>query len=253
MDRCRSACDLADRGADRPPAIVRRLALILCLLSVCASILPAAGQTASGEFWPEVGIYIQQGPSIRIEFVDSASSNPVTHDWLGNVTFYVETALKPVFRRQLIDRADVYRNRYLTFRAGYRYRTSLTPGASVSENRGILDVTSRYLLPWHLVVSDRNRGEFRFVKGQTFSTRYRNRLQVERDFKFGSFVCTPFVYDEIFYDSRYDQWTPNRYAFGVQFPVGPHVVLEPYYLRQDGNRSNPPHVNVLGFKFNLYF
>jgi Protein of unknown function (DUF2490) len=253
MDRCRSACDLADRGADRPPAIVRRPALVLCLVPVCAWSIPAAGQGASGEFWPEVGIYIQQGPAIRIEFVDSASSNPVTHDWLGNFTFYVETALKPVFRRQLIDRADVYRNRYLTFRGGYRYRTSLTPGGSVSENRGIVDVTSRYLLPWHLVVSDRNRGEFRFVKGQTFSTRYRNRLQVERDFKFGSFVCTPFVYDEIFYDSRYDQWTPNRYAFGVQLPVGPHVVLEPYYLRQDGNRSNPPHVNVFGFMFNLYF
>lgn len=252
MDRCRSACDLADRGADRPPAIVRRPALILCLLSLCGWSIPAAGQSAR-EFWPEVGVYIQQGPAIRIEFVDSASSNPITHDWLGNFTFYVETALKPVFRRQLIDRADVYRHRYLTFRAGYRYRTSLTPGASVSENRGILDVTSRYLLPWHLVVSDRNRGEFRFVKGQAFSTRYRNRLQVQRDVKIGSFVCTPFVYDEIFYDTRYDQWTPNRYAFGVQVPIGQHVVLEPYYQRQDGNRSNPPHVNALGFKFNLYF
>ena len=109
-----------------------------------------------------------------------------------------------MFRRELRDRADVYRNRYLTFRAGYRYRTSLTPGASVSENRGIVEVTPRYLLPWQLVVSDRNRGEFRFVKGQTFSTRYRNRLQLERDIKYGTFVFTPYVYDEIFYD--YPVW-----------------------------------------------
>ena len=87
MDRCRSACDLADRGADRSPAIVRRPALILCLLSLCARSIPAAGQSASGEFWPELGIYIQQGPAIRIEFVDSANSNPATHDWLGNFTF----------------------------------------------------------------------------------------------------------------------------------------------------------------------
>jgi hypothetical protein len=138
-------------------------------------------------------------------------------------------------------------------RTGYRYRTSLTPGQSASENRGIIELTSRHLLPWQLVVSDRNRGEFRFIKGQAFSTRYRNRLQLERDIKHGSFVCTPYVYDEIFYDTRYDQWTPNRYAFGIELPVGPHVVLEPYYLRQDGNRSNPPHVNALGFKLNLYF
>lgn len=227
--------------------------LVLCLLTACAGIRPAAAQNPSGEFWPEVGIYIQQGQVIRLEFVGSASSNPVTHDWLGNFTVYVNAALKPVFRRELRGRPDVFRNRYLTFRAGYRYRTSLTPGGSVSENRGILEVASRYLLPWHLVVSDRNRGEFRFIQGQAFSTRYRNRLWLERDIKFGSFIWTPYVYDEIFYDTRYDQWTPNRYAAGVQLPIGQHVVLEPYYLRQDGNRSNPPHVNVFGFKFNLYY
>lgn len=226
---------------------------VLCLLFLGTWSVPVAAQGGSGEFWPEVGLYFQQGESIRIAFVGSASSNPSTHDWLGNFTFYLETALKPVFRTDLRNRADVYRNRYLTFRAGYRYRANLTPGASVSENRAILEVTSRYRLPWHLVVADRNRGEFRFIKGQAFSTRYRNRLWLERDFKVGSVVLTPFAYDEIFYDTRYDQWTPNRYAFGVQLPIGQHVVLEPYYLRQDGNRSNPPHVNVLGFKFNLYF
>jgi hypothetical protein len=227
--------------------------LVICIFTACIWNSPAAGQSASGEFWPELGIYIQQGQLLRIEFVDSFSSNPSTHDWQGNFTVYVQTALKPVFRRELRDQPDVYRNKYLTFRTGYRYRTSLTPGQSSSENRGIIELTSRYLLPWQLVVSDRNRGEFRFIKGQAFSTRYRNRLQLERDIKHGSFVCTPYVYDEIFYDTRYDQWTPNRYAFGIELPVGPHVVLEPYYLRQDGNRSNPPHVNALGFKLNLYF
>lgn len=212
-----------------------------------------SGQSGSGEFRPELGFYVQQGQVIRIEFVDSFSSNPGTHSWDGNFTFYVEAALKPVFRHELRNRADVYRSRYLTFRAGYRYRTSLTSGESVSENRGILEVTSRYLLPWQLVVSDRNRAEFRFIKGRAFSTRYGNRLRLERDIKHGVFVCTPYVYGEILYDTRYDQWTPNRYAFGLQFPVGPHVVLEPYYLRQNGNRSNPPHVDAFGFKFNLYF
>ena len=227
--------------------------LVLCLLVAGAGPSAAAAQSTGGEFWPELGFYIQQGQVIRLEFVGSANSNPVTDAWLGNFTVYVNAALKPVFRRALRDQPDVFRNRYLSFRAGYRYRTSLTPGGSVSENRAILEVASRYLLPWHLVISDRNRGEFRFIKGQAFSTRYRNRLWLERDIKLGSFTCTPFVYDEIFYDTRYDQWTPNRYAAGVQLPIGQHVVLEPYYLRQDSNRSDPPHANVFGFKFNLYY
>ena len=146
-----------------------------------------------------------------------------------------------------------YRNKYLTLRAGYRYQTSLTNGHSASENRGILELTSRYLLPWQLLISDRNRGDFRFIEGQPFSTRYSNRLRLERDVKYGWFNCTPYVYDEIFYDTRYDRWTPNRYALGAEFPAGPHVVLEPYYLRQNGSHLNPPHINAFGFKLNLYF
>lgn len=228
--------------------------LAFCLLSAGAWSVPAKGQQSTGgEFRPEFGIYVQQGQRIRLEFVSSASSHSITDNWDGNFTFYVETALKPVFRRNMRDEPDVYRNRYLTFRAGYRYRTGLAGGDSGSENRGILEVTSRYSLPWQLVVSDRNQGEFRFIKGQAFSTRYRNRLRLDRDIKLASYVFTPYVFDEIFYDSRYGQWTPNRYGIGCQFPVGEHVVLEPYYRRQDGNRSNPPHVNTLGFTFNLYF
>jgi hypothetical protein len=234
-------------------AMPRSQTLALCLLSASALSLPANGQSTGGEFWPELGIYWQRGQLIRLELISSAVSNPNTDIWQGDFTFFVESALKPVFRRQLRNEPDVYRNRYLTFRAGYRYRTSLTPGDPVRESRIIIEVNSRYHLPWQLVISDRNRGEFRFIRGQAFATRYRNRLRLERDINCGSYTFTPYVYDEIFYDPRYDQWTPNRYALGFQFPAGEHIVLEPYYLRQDGNRSNPPHTNVFGFKFNLYF
>jgi hypothetical protein len=227
--------------------------LALCLLSVGQSIVPVAGQSTATEFRPELGIYIQQGPMIRIELIDSFSGDESTHDWHGNFAFYVQTALKPVLRRELRNDPDVFRNKYLTLRAGYRYQTSLTGGHSGAENRGIIELTSRYMLPWRLVISDRNRGDFRFVKGQPFSTRYRNRLRFERDVSLGWLNCTPYVYDEIVYDTRYGRWTPNRYALGAEFPVGPHVVLEPYYLRQNGSHSNPPHINAFGFKLNLYF
>ena len=172
--------------------------LALGLLAAAGCTVPAAGQSTGGQLRPEIGIYVQQGEMVRIEFVDSSTGNLSTHNWQGNFQVYVRTALKPVIRRELRDRPDAYRNKYLSFRAGYRYRTGLTPSDAVSENRGILELTSRYLLPWHLVVSDRNRGEFRFIKGQPFSTRYANRLQLERDISYHSFSFTPYVYDEIF-------------------------------------------------------
>jgi Protein of unknown function (DUF2490) len=227
--------------------------LALCLLSAGQWIIPAAAQSTGEELRPEIGFYIQQGPQFRAELVDSFSGTQSTHDWRGDFAFYIAIALKPVFRQELRDQPDVFRNKYLVFRVGYRYQTSLTNASSAPENRGILELTPRYKLPWQLVISDRNRGEFRFIQGQPFSTRYRNRLRLERDVRYGWFNCTPYAYDEIFYDTRYDQWTRNQYALGTQFPVGPHVILEPYYLRQNGSHSTPAHTNAVGFKLNLYF
>jgi hypothetical protein len=227
--------------------------LALCLLSASQWIIPAVAQSTGEELHPELGIYIQQGPLIRVELVDSFTGTQSSHDWQGDFAFYIETALKPVFRQELRERPDVYRNKYLVFRAGYRYQASLTNANSASESRGILELTPRYMLPWQLVISDRNRGEFRFIQGQPLSTRYRNRLRLERDVRYGWFNFTPYAYDEIFYDTRYDQWTRNQYALGTQFPVGLHVILEPYYLRQNGSHSIPAHINAFGFKLNLYF
>jgi hypothetical protein len=227
--------------------------LVLCLLSSGQWIIPAAAQGTGDELRPELGIYIQQGPLIRVELVDSFSGIQGSQDWQGDFAFYVETALKPVFRTELREQPDVYRNKYLALRAGYRYHASLTNPTSASENRGILELTPRYLLPWQLVISDRNRGEFRFIQGQPFSTRYRNRLRLERDVQYGWFNCTLYAYDEIFYDTRYDQWTRNQYAVGTQFPVSPHLILEPYYLRQTSSHSTPAHIDAFGLKLNLYF
>jgi len=227
-------------------------ALVFCCLSVGALGVEAAGQNTNNELRPELGIYVQQGPTVRIVFVDSARGDQSTDIWQVDFTFYVEAALKPIFRRGLRDQPNVYRNKYLTFRAGYRYRTSLTEGNS-SENRGILEITSRYRLPGQLVISDRNRGEFRFIQGQPFSTRYRNRLRLERDIEYSWINFTPYIYDEIFYDTRYSRWARNQYALGLEFPIGRHIVLEPYYLRQNNRPPNLLHVNAFGFKLNLYF
>ena len=86
-----------------------------------------------------------------------------------------------------------------------------------------------------------------------FSARYRNRLRLERDLQSGSFECALYGQVEAFYDARSSQWTTVQFTFGVQFPVGPHVVLEPYYLRGNSLGSVPPHLNAAGFRVSLYF
>ena len=225
----------------------------ILLLAFAAFIGPAAAQNTSEQYRPELGIYYQATPLIRVEFVEFLTDTQSTRQWQGNFAYYVEAALNPVLRRRLREHPDVYRDKYLTMRAGYRYDTGFNNGNTTSENRGIIEVNSRYLLPSDFVISDRNRGEFRSQKGKPFDTRYRNRLRLERDLKHGRFVCTPYVFDEIFYDTSYDRWTPNRYGAGAEFPAGRHMVFDGYYMRQNDSQSSPPHLNIVGFRWNLYF
>lgn len=226
---------------------------LISWLAFAGLAIPAAAQDTSVQFRPELDILVQQGDRVRFEFDNYATDTQSTHSWVGNFAYYVETALKPVLRRDVREHPDVYRNRYLTMRGGYLYQTSLSKGQSTSGNIGIVELMPRYRFPLDFVVTDRNRGEFRFFKGQAFYSRYRNQFRLERDIKRRRFVCTPYAYDEIFYDTRYGQVTPNRYAFGVQFLAGRHMVLDPYYMRQNGSHSKPPHVNAAGFIWNLYF
>lgn len=81
-------------------------------------------------------------------------------------------------------------------------------------------------------MSDRSRGEMRFIRGKPFATRYRNKLELERDFAIGQLVYTPYINGEVFYDTRYGAWSQNRYSAGVQVPAGARIVLETYFLRQ---------------------
>jgi hypothetical protein len=227
--------------------------LAFALFLLVGSCVTAEAQATTQEFWPEIGFYVDQGSRTRVVFADSLRLDHEAPGTKGSFTYYLDFALQPVFRRELRQRDDVFRRRFLTFRTGYRYITSLANGESSSENRAIAETTARYPLPGKIVIADRNRGEFRFIKGQGFSMRYRNRLWAERDFKVRRLVLTPYVYDEVFYDTRYGSWNRNRLAAGVQVPVGPHVVVEPYLLRQNDSQSTRQHVHALGLALNLYF
>ncbi len=217
-----------------------------------ASALRAAAQTQD-QYWPEVKLYIGLSETTRFLMKGSLDGDRNTRSREGNYSYFGEVALRPIFRRNLRERGDVFRQRYLTFGGGLQYTNSLTRNDHNREERGILEVTTRYPLPAQIVAADRSRGEFRFIHGQPFSARYRNRLWLERDLKFGRFVVTPFGYAEIFYDTRYNAWNQNRLAVGLEFPAGPHVVFQPHIVRQNNSRSNPPRVNALALTLNLYF
>lgn len=223
------------------------------LILLVGLAIPATAQNTEFEFWPELDAYINIDPIARI-YVRASARNRGQSDWRGDFGVHLDFALKPIFRRDLRARDDVFRSRFLSFRGGFRYITSLPgSGQPYLEHRWIVELTSRFPLPHTLVLSHTSRGEFRFISGKGFSTRYRDTMQLERDFSVGRLVFTPYINGQLYYDTRYDLWNRNRYSAGVEIPAGKRLVLDTYYLRQNDSRSTPPHINVFGLKFNLYF
>lgn len=208
--------------------------------------------TTREEFWPEIDIYINLKPKVRL-FLLGTVSKAVEDGELFNAQ---------AFEAQIGAHIDYIPNKHLILRTGYRYGRSLGDD-SYREHRLLTEQTLRKLLPGDLLLSDRNREDFRFLKGD-FSFRYRNRLTIEREFGLKRRTITPYVSGEVFYDTRYGIWNRNRFGAGVQISLRPgplrkmvmpkrQVILDLYYLRQNDSRSDTQHVNAIGAALVYHF
>ena len=82
-----------------------------------------------------------------------------------------------------------------------------------------------------MLVEGRARADLRWIGGE-YSTRYRLRLEVNRDFNPGDHPVTPWFQAEYFYDTRYGGWARQLYQLGAEIGVTEHFKAEPYLVRQ---------------------
>jgi hypothetical protein len=217
-------------------------------LLILASGIPAGAQ--SNQVWPEISTFVKVSDQMRFYFLATTvkeNKESTEGEYGPNFDFYLKS------RRNLNRfRMDESKNRLLLVRAGYRLIHPYT-GEGSNEHRGVLEVTTRHPLPYGVLVSDRNRMDFRIIEGQ-YSWRYRNRLTVEREFSFGRFKANPYARGEIYYDSRYAKVSRNALIFGSAFPITKHFELEGYLEHQnDSGGSSNRTVNGVGVVVNLYF
>jgi hypothetical protein len=241
--------DKADASGSRPWIAqmkrVCQLFLLAFLTSLSAQHLQA--QNTQSQWWPELDTYLRLNKKTRLSLFAKRSTDGSNYDSVSmgpNLDFY----LKPLRKR--VRSNDATKDRYLVFRIGYRYFAN-ADGAS--ENRGIVQITNRVPLPWSLLLSDRNRADLRWVSGNAFRWRYRNRLTLERSFRIGRVGFTPYLRGEIYYVSRSGDWSKNSYSLGAEIPLGRRMQAEPYFEHDNQSRTAPQHVNALGLKFSLYF
>ena len=234
---------------------IAALALFLSVFVIGTPPAKAQESDTRNEFWPEIDVYINVKPKVRLYLLGTISKS-VEDGEIRNAQG---------FEAQIGAHVDYIPNDRIILRAGYRFGTSVGDADEpYKEHRLLTEQTLRKLLPGDLLFSDRNREDFRFINGD-FSFRYRNRVSIEREVDlFKGRTITPYVSAEIFYDTRTSAWNRNRFAAGFQQSLrrGPlrkmllpkrQVILDLYYMRQNDSRAEIQHVNAIGASLAFYF
>jgi hypothetical protein len=141
---------------------------------------------------------------------------------------------------QLIDERigvsfNIRANKFLTLTPTWLYLAQQPVARpAVYENR--LNFAATVSVPLgKFVLSDRHQFERRLLHSRNDTTRYRNRVQLERPLTWGGVKFQPYASYEIFYDWGAHAWTRHRFITGASKPLSKHLTADIYYLhQQDG-------------------
>jgi hypothetical protein len=158
----------------------------------------------AAEFWPELSAFIGLQPGTRV-YLDTSIANGKEADQTSqDVSANLDLSLKPILRPDLHS-DDWQRNRWMWARIGYTRVSKVDVGRgerSLAEDRGVVAVYGRIPLPAEVWLETRTRADLRWIGGD-YSTRYRFRLEANREFRVKDRPVLPCVNVEWFYDTRY--------------------------------------------------
>jgi len=220
----------------------------MLLLTALRSQCPAQ----TDQLVPEVDVYYKVASPLRIWFQAKQTREdgaPTTAEFGPSLDFFVKSPLK-LAQITAFD-LDDSKSRLLVLSVGYRYLP--TPNAAPT-NRLLPFFTLNYPVPKiKFLLSDRNRADLDW-QGGNFTWRYRNRVQLERTLRLGSYHPSPYASAEFYYSSQYSKWSDTSLFAGCIFPIGQHVQFNPYYEHQNSTGKSPnQQYNQLGLMLNLFF
>ncbi len=230
--------------------MIRALAIMVLVVGFCTGVRCQEVQSDTPkELWSGLDVYAPVNEKFRLYFMVSGNRAEET---------------RKSFETTVGAHLDYNAHKRFVLRAGYRY--SFAPGDEddFQEHRIVTEQTFRHELPWAMLLSDRNRQDWRFVNGN-FSFRYRNRVRLEREIRAWGRSFTPYGSVEGYYDTRFDVWNRNRLTAGAEFQLKrgfpllreltprKQVILDLYYTKQNDSRSQPHHVHAVGATLALHF
>ena len=196
------------------------------LTAVCTASRPAAAADAH-EVWPEASAFVDLSRQTRLYFDAAYASGAESDTQALDLVACVDVSMVPLVRPWL--RSDDWaRRRYFWARVGYTHVGKQEGGElKAGENRGVVALFAKAPLPGRVWLEARARVDLRWL-GDEYSTRYRARLEANRDFTLGRFPLTPYFNAEAMYDTRYEGWTRALYQAGSEVTVSRRFRFELY-------------------------
>jgi hypothetical protein len=230
-----------------------RRAAAFVVLCAAASVGSAASAADSAEFWPEASLYYGLGPQTRL-FLNAAYAEGKESDSQSlDLAAYLDISVKRVLSDRPIT-GDWQRSRAVWVRIGYDriFKSTAETGTQVAEDRGIVAVFGKIGLPAGIWLESRVRADLRWI-GDEYSTRYRYRAEVAREFTLAGRPVVPYVNVEWFYDTRFDGWARTLYQAGPEVTVSEHFRYEIYFAHQVDRLPEPATTNAMGLVAKWYF
>ncbi len=143
--------------------------------------------------------------------------------------------------------------KYLELAPYYAYQEVKSRGNVDRSDLVYLDGTAKVPLEkvFNIKIIDRLRYQYNFDKELTV---WRNSTRLARPFKIKSFELTPFVEDEVFYDTKLDEFNENWASVGVSLVLNKHANISiAYLLDTKKNGKDWAYANVLVTSFSLKF
>jgi uncharacterized protein DUF2490 len=200
------------------------------------------------QYWPELDYYQKLGDHTRLYAIATYTLGETQELSEAQYGLHVDlfmTEGPPVARIFGAGNLVLDRSLPAMLRLGYRYAQGTDDGAPYSQNRLIAEFTAR-VHAGGMIVSDRNGVDWRWTDG-VWSTRFRNRVYVERPIELKAYEMTPYADAEIYYIISSGYWSGSRWELGLQLPIVPHVTAELYGATQYGwGASDVPPIEALG-------
>jgi hypothetical protein len=204
------------------------------------------------EFWGELNLFKKVNPTTRLYFVVADTKGKESEFRTVDLAGFVDLTLGPQLPRRR-QKQDWQTRKYLWVRIGYDHIFKAEDKTrTAQEDRGIVALYGRVHLPGAILFEVRPRADLRWIEG-SYSTRYRLRFEVNRDFTVLDRVVTPYFQAEYFYDTRYDGWSRDLYQMGAEIGVTGHFRVEPSVVRQLDKLPNPSGLYALSFVARWYY